>query len=160
MLQEVIGYSLIHLQQNNMQLHTGLQDFNLMVLQDKTAEFLLVKGEYIKLLFYTPPLIYCNFFAISELNIQATVMNSSSRSQIVLAGINVGLRLAFILGSLTVVQIILISPVLSKQIHNWTLSKAFWNSTYLRFRGEMEKKWQQLMALSVLLCSFHSNNVI
>lgn len=126
MLQEVIGCSLIHLQQNNMQLHTGVQGCNLLVLQDKckTAEFYLSRVNRSNYCFIHP-LTYCNSFTVSELNIQASVMNSSSRSQMVLTGINMDLRHAFILGSLTVVQMILISPVLSKQIHNWTLSKGF-----------------------------------
>lgn len=159
MLQEVIGYSLIHLQQNNMQLHTGLKVAWYCKTSTKLLSFYLSRVNRSNYCFIHPP-TYCNSFTISELNIQASVMNSRNRNQIVLAGINVDLRHAFTFGSLTVVQIILISPVLSKQIHNWTLSKAFWNSTYLRFRGEMEKKLQQLMALYGLLCSIHSNNVI
>lgn len=60
-----------------MMLYAGLQGCNLLVLQDRTAESLPGKGEYIKLLFIHP-LTCCNSSTISELNIQASVMNLSS----------------------------------------------------------------------------------
>lgn len=58
-----------------------MKDFKVAIFWDcryKTADFLPAKSRYIKLLFIQP-LMYCNSSTISELNIQASVVNSSNK---------------------------------------------------------------------------------